>query len=116
MNLFIKTSIIILSFLVLSSSTAYSQQSTQYDTYGYVPGCNKREKTVKILNNQYNEYRAETGRNSQGLMVEVFRTKSGSSWTMITSAPNGMSCYLSSGDGWDIQNKHFEREDEKSGL
>ena len=38
---------------------------------------------------------------STGNMVELFAGKGGTSWTIVVTLPNGMSCPVLDGEGWE---------------
>ncbi len=59
-----------------------------------------RQNVVKVLAERYGEAPTSMGLGSNGHVVEVFSSDSGS-WTLIVTAPNGRSCMMASGQAWE---------------
>ena len=65
-------------------------------------GCAQREELVRNLADKYNEQQTAVGLESSGgkyRIVEVFASATGS-FTILLSYPDGVSCVVSSGEGW----------------
>lgn len=62
--------------------------------------CGPREMGVEVLKKQFNESKTAQGITEEGLMIEVFATPDGSSFTVFLSLPNGISCVVATGLGW----------------
>jgi hypothetical protein len=62
--------------------------------------CAAREKILNTLNQEYKEAPAGLGLTQAGSVVELLVSRAGS-WTLLATAPNGMSCLLAAGDHWE---------------
>ncbi len=65
------------------------------------PLCEARTTILKILNGTFAEKTNGMGLANNGAVVEVLRSEDGS-WTIIMTAPNGVSCMLASGKHWQV--------------
>ena len=62
--------------------------------------CLTHAEMTRLLDARFAEAPAAIGLTSSGGLVELFRTKSGSTWSLILTTPRGRSCLLSSGSSW----------------
>ncbi len=62
--------------------------------------CDRRANIIGSLAEQYREAPVAIGVTSTGGMVEVLTTGDGTTWTIIMSNPNGISCLIAAGEGW----------------
>lgn len=62
--------------------------------------CMPRDKIIEVLNTRYAEEPISRGLASGGQMVEVFSSADGSTWTLLLTAPDGISCMMAEGQGW----------------
>ncbi|MDJ0951628.1 MAG: hypothetical protein QNJ94_22185 [Alphaproteobacteria bacterium] len=62
--------------------------------------CADRARLAQQLERKYKETPRAIGLSSEGRVVEVFASESGS-WTMIVTYPNGISCAIDSGEAWE---------------
>ena len=62
--------------------------------------CNSRDNVIKLLGNKYKEAPVAAGITSSGKLVEVLSNSSGTTWTIILTSPQGVSCLIVSGEGW----------------
>lgn len=62
--------------------------------------CTDRDTLIKGLANKYSEAPVSIGLASNGGVIEVLKNKSGSSWTILISMPNGMTCLVAAGENW----------------
>ncbi len=65
------------------------------------PLCTARTAVLKSLDGNYAEKPSAMGLASNGTVVEVLRSEDGS-WTIIMTAPNGVSCMLATGEYWQV--------------
>ncbi len=65
----------------------------------HVP-CNQRAKIVTLLEGKYKEVPVAIGVNGKGHLVEVLSSEHGRTWTIIVTSPAGISCVISTGEGW----------------
>ncbi len=63
------------------------------------PLCDARTTVLTELNGNYAEKPSAMGLAKNGTVVEVLRSEGGS-WTIIMTAPNGVSCLLATGKYW----------------
>jgi hypothetical protein len=64
------------------------------------PACVKRVDLIKHLSNKYHEAPAAVGLADNGSLLEVFASKSGETWTVTVTMPNGISCMVATGQNW----------------
>ena len=62
--------------------------------------CMPRDEIVEMLDVRYSEAPIALGLASGGRLVEVFSSADGSTWTLLLTAPDGMSCLMAEGQGW----------------
>ncbi len=62
--------------------------------------CDQRASIIGRLAENYREAPVAIGVTSTGGMVEVLTTGDGTTWTIIVSNPNGISCLIAAGEGW----------------
>ena len=55
---------------------------------------------MKRLSAKYSEGPVAVGVVTNGGVLEVLTTDTGSTWTIIVTMPNGLSCMLATGEGW----------------
>ena len=59
-----------------------------------------RDKIIEELKTRYAEKPVSRGLASGGQMVEVFSSPEGDTWTLLLTAPDGISCMMAEGQGW----------------
>lgn len=57
------------------------------------------------LDSRFSEAPIAIGLASNNLLVEVFSNGDGSTWTMVLTKPDGMSCVMATGEDWEILNR-----------
>ena len=63
--------------------------------------CGPRSSFVKDLGDGYSETLVEQGiTNSNGLLVELFASKNGETWTLLLTYSNGVTCLIGAGKDW----------------
>ncbi len=62
--------------------------------------CAPRADILEVLNDSHDEAPRAIGLASNGGVVEVLTTVTGSTWTIIVTLPNGMSCMIAAGESW----------------
>lgn len=55
------------------------------------------------LADDYGEELFETALTSEGGVLGIYRTETGSTWTMVLVAPNGLACVIATGESWQSQ-------------
>lgn len=63
--------------------------------------CDKRTEVTGHLKRKYEEAPVALGVANNGGLVELLTTKSGTTWTLIITLPNGMTCLLAAGEDWE---------------
>ena len=63
--------------------------------------CKTHAEVTKQLESRHSESQVGIGLASNGSVVEVFSTDDGSSWTIVMTMPNGKSCVVAAGEGWE---------------
>ncbi len=63
------------------------------------PPCTSHDKALAQLAEKYREVPVAGGLSSQGTMVEVLVSPSGS-WTILVTTAAGRSCLVAAGEGW----------------
>ena len=61
--------------------------------------CDQRTKVLGQLARKYQEAPVAIGVTDTGGLVEVLATSDGSTWTIIVTTPQGVSCLLATGEG-----------------
>jgi len=61
--------------------------------------CGDRGQVLSTLDGGYKEHPTAMGLASNGTVVEVLSSEEGT-WTIIVTAPNGVSCLMAAGDYW----------------
>jgi hypothetical protein len=64
------------------------------------PSCGPRKEIVADLGQQFREAPIALGLSSDGTVVEVLTTENGSTWTIMVSRPDGVSCLVAAGESW----------------
>ena len=81
--------------VVLWSLPALAQQQ---------PPCVKRADFLKHLRANYDESPVAMGLTAGGGLLEVIVSETGT-WTIIVTTPNGISCGVATGEGWESVSK-----------
>lgn len=64
------------------------------------PQCDQRESVLQVLEQKYKEAPVALGVTHNGGLVEVLSTGNGTTWSIIVTTPQGMSCLVAAGEGW----------------
>ena len=62
--------------------------------------CADRDEAVKGLQQRYGERQVAVGLTSGGALLELLATRTGSSWSVLITNPNGRSCLIVFGSDW----------------
>jgi hypothetical protein len=65
------------------------------------PACAKRNDVLKHLSAKYTEAPVALGLANNGGVIEVLSSKTGSSWTIIITMPEGPTCMVAAGENWE---------------
>jgi hypothetical protein len=62
--------------------------------------CGPHPDVVKALGDRFHETQSATALTSAGTLLEVLTATDGSTWTIIVSRPDGLSCVVAAGQNW----------------
>lgn len=65
------------------------------------PACGDRADIITQLKNHHHETPTGFGLTGNGAVVELMTSDEGS-WTLLLSFPNGRSCLMGTGEGWEL--------------
>ena len=86
----------------LVAAVVSSPANAQEQGGGAVP-CGVRDEVVKQLADQFGETQREVGLVPQrDVVMELFASGDGQTWTLMLSFPNGKSCLFASGTDWGV--------------
>ena len=66
------------------------------------PKCMETQAAYNDLSTRYGERRVSIAATPDGAMIELWANDTGRGWTMIITGPDGISCLLTAGQGWDV--------------
>jgi len=79
------------SLLLATTAGAAAQQ----------PLCTERSEVVNQLSSQYSEAPVAMGIANNGGVVKILSSQSDTSWTIILTMPNGVTCMIAAGENWE---------------
>lgn len=62
--------------------------------------CAARDEIVSVLDSRYGERPAAVGMAGERVVVEVFATPDGTTWTIVLTRADGVSCIVLAGEAW----------------
>jgi hypothetical protein len=65
------------------------------------PLCASRPEILKQLSDRFKEAPVALGLAKNGSVIEVLTSEDGQTWTIMVSQPNGSSCLVAVGEGWE---------------
>ncbi len=65
------------------------------------PICGKRNDVIGKLSGSFSEKPSAMGLTTNGDVIEVLTSPSGSTWTIVVTMPNGTSCLIALGENWE---------------
>jgi hypothetical protein len=65
------------------------------------PPCGSRPEILKQLSKRFKEAPVALGLAKNGSVLEVLTSDDGETWTIMVSQPNGSSCLVAVGEGWE---------------
>jgi hypothetical protein len=65
------------------------------------PACHSHADLAAMLNQKYSEAPNAVGVQANGHLVEVFASNDGTSWTIVVTRPDGVSCIVAVGEDWE---------------
>lgn len=63
--------------------------------------CAERTKVIERLAEKYGETRQAMGLHQNNGVLEVYASEETGTWTILVTMPNGLSCLIAAGQGWD---------------
>src|SRR5882724_6403148 len=75
--------------------------ATPAATASGLPPCGSRPEILKQLSKRFNEAPVALGLAKNGSVIEVLTSDDGETWTIMVSQPNGPSCLVAVGEGWE---------------
>ena len=63
--------------------------------------CASQEAMTRQLDQKYEEAIRGVGLQSNGLLVGLYRTADGTTWTIVTMRPDGLTCIVAAGKSWE---------------
>jgi len=64
------------------------------------PACGKRDDVLAQLSEKFKEAPVGIGLAGNGGLIELLTAKTGTTWTLIITLPNGPTCLLAAGRDW----------------
>lgn len=64
------------------------------------PACQSRDEINQLLTQRFDEVPTALGLQSNGDLIQVFVSKDGQTWTIVTTRPDGISCIVALGQHW----------------
>lgn len=64
------------------------------------PPCALRNDFIRLMAHSYDEKPVAIGVTDDGRLLEVFASKSGSTWSLAVTLPSGVTCLVMSGFEW----------------
>ena len=87
--------IVLILALVLGVGTPARAQSV----------CMAHPELANQLDSRFSEAPVAIGLASNNVVVEVFSNGDGSTWTIVLTKPDGMSCVMATGEDWETLNR-----------
>jgi glucose/arabinose dehydrogenase len=66
------------------------------------PQCGPRASVIAQLGERYGETRRSIGIAANNLVMEVFASDTSQSWTITVTTPQGQTCLVASGQGYEV--------------
>jgi hypothetical protein len=67
-------------------------------TPAYASICTRHDKMKSALLEKFDEHRTKAGVTVSDDLLEIYQTRSGSTWTIVVTYGNGKTCIIASGD------------------
>ena len=68
---------------------------------GLQPACQTHDEIMQMLDQKFAEIPAALGLQSNGHLIQVFASKDGTTWTIVSTRPDGVSCIVALGRHWE---------------
>jgi hypothetical protein len=63
--------------------------------------CANRDVIVTKLQQDFSEAPSALGMSDNGAVIEVLASKDGTTWTILMTTPDGVSCVVATGEAWE---------------
>ncbi|MDX1483969.1 MAG: hypothetical protein R3229_05765 [Alphaproteobacteria bacterium] len=63
--------------------------------------CTSRTTVIKQLSKEYSEAPVGMGLANNGGIIELLHSRDRTTWTLIITMPNGMTCPIAAGESWE---------------
>lgn len=63
--------------------------------------CANRDIIVTRLQQDYSEAPSAVGMSESGAVIEVLAARDGTTWTILMTTPDGLSCVIATGEAWE---------------
>lgn len=73
--------------------------------------CGPRSDVQRQLDGRYREVQVGVGVATSGDLIEVFTSDNGTTWTIVVTAPSGISCIVATGVDWQALENRSSRHD-----
>lgn len=97
-----KTSLMLTAALIAAGSSAAAETL-----------CGSRETVLKQLASEYQEAPVGIGLASNGAVVELLTSRSGT-WTILVTSPRGSTCLMGTGEAWQATARNTSLNDRES--
>lgn len=85
---------------MVNAGVVLAAMAIPWPAFGQSLTCIPRETVLKNLADNFQEAPVGVGLSSTGALLELLASPDGSTWTIILSGPDGMSCPLAAGRDW----------------
>ena len=81
--------------------SAAAPAAAQAPAGGMQPACQTHDEIMQMLDQKFAETPTALGLQSNGHLIQVFASKDGMTWTIVTTRPDGVSCIVALGRHWE---------------
>jgi hypothetical protein len=89
------------SLTIVAAGLATIAISPSFSQAAESPVCGSRPDLLKQLSTRFHEQPVALGVTSTGSLIELLTTDNGTTWSLMISNPNGSSCLVAAGEGWE---------------
>ena len=65
--------------------------------------CHSYSEIARQLGDRYREEQVAAGLQNDGTLLQVFASKDGDTWTVLSTSPDGTACVVAAGRGWQAE-------------
>lgn len=85
----------------------WAAQNAQAQTARGAMQCGARAEVMAVLSGKYRETRRGLGMAGPSGVVELFASAESGTWTVTVTLPDGRTCLMASGAGWEVLNEEL---------